>query len=68
MGGSGRHLIHITHQNKQCSICALTADRSKLDETFRYENVFYVPRFFAAAIMGENPQAFGLQMQPLSSY
>jgi hypothetical protein len=57
-----------TDQNKQCSICALTADRSKLDETFRYENVFYVPRFFAAAIIGENPQAFGLQMQPLSSH
>jgi hypothetical protein len=55
-------------QNKQCSICALTADRSKLDETFRYENVFYVPRFFAAAIIGENPQAFGLQMPPLSSH
>jgi hypothetical protein len=54
--------------NKRCSICALTADRSKLDETFRYENVFYVPRFFAAAIIGENPQAFGLQMQPLSSF
>lgn len=57
----------INDQNKRCSICALTADRSKLDETFRYENVFYVPRFFAAAIIGENPQAFGLQMQPLSS-
>ena len=56
----------ITDQTKQCSICALTADRSKLDETFRYENVFYVPRFFAAAIIGENPQAFGLQTQPLS--
>ena len=58
----------INHQNRQCSICALTADRSKLDEQFRYENVFYVPRFFAAAIVGENPQAFGLQSQPLSSY
>ena len=57
----------INDQNKQCSICALTADRSKLDEQFRYENVFYVPRFFAAAIIGENPQAFGLQGQPLSS-
>lgn len=55
-------------QNKQCSICVLSADRSKLDETFRFENVFYVPRFFAAAIIGENPYAFGLQMQPLSSY
>jgi hypothetical protein len=26
-----------------------------------------VPRFFAAAIIGEDPPAFGLQMQPLSS-
>jgi hypothetical protein len=57
----------INDRNRQCSICALTADRSKLDETFRYENVFYVPRFFAAAIIGENPQAFGLQTQALSS-
>jgi len=57
----------INDQNRQCSICALTADRGKLDERFRYENVFYVPRFFAAAIIGENPQAFGLQMKPLSS-
>ena len=55
-------------QNKQCSICALTAGSSKLDETFQSENVFYVPRFFAAAIIGENPQAFGVQMQPLSSH
>lgn len=60
--------ILVNDQNKQCSICALSSDRSKLDETFRFENVFYVPRFFAAAIIGENPQAFGLQMQPLSSY
>jgi hypothetical protein len=58
----------VNDKNKQCSICALTADRSKLDETFRYENVFYVPRFFAAAIIGENPQTFGLQVNPLSSY
>lgn len=60
--------VLLNDQNKQCSICALTADRSKLDETFRSENVFYVPRFFAAAIIGENPQAFGLKMPPLSSH
>jgi len=60
--------VLLNDQNRQCSICALTADRSKLDETFRSENVFYVPRFFAAAIIGENPQAFGLKMQPLSSH
>lgn len=58
----------INEQNKQCSICALTAARGKLDETFQSENVFYVPRFFAAAIIGENPQAFGMQMQPLSAH
>lgn len=60
--------VLLNEQNKRCSICALTADRSKLDETFRFENVFYVPRFFAAAIIGENPQSFGLQSQPLSTY
>jgi membrane-bound lytic murein transglycosylase D len=54
--------------NKQCSICALNADRGKLDDTFRSESAFYVPRFFAAAIIGENPTAFGIQMQPLSTY
>lgn len=58
----------VNDQNKQCSICALAADRGKLDESFRKESVYYVPRFFAAAIIGENPQAFGLQSQPLSSY
>ena len=56
----------INDQNKQCSICALTAQRNKLDANFQRENVYYVPRFFAAAIIGENPTAFGLQGQPLS--
>lgn len=57
----------INDQNKQCSICALTAERNKLDANFQRENVYYVPRFFAAAIIGENPTAFGLQGQPLSA-
>jgi hypothetical protein len=57
----------VNAQTRACSICALTEQRDKLDETFQNENVYYVPRFFAAAIIGENPQAFGLQMQPLSS-
>jgi Transglycosylase SLT domain len=58
----------INEQNKACSICALTAARTRLDETFRKENVHYVPSFFAAAVIGENPQTFGLRLQPLSSY
>ncbi len=58
----------VNEQNKECSICALTAARNQLDATFQNENVYYVPSFFAAAIIGENPQAFGLSLQPLSSY
>ncbi|HEX8138677.1 MAG TPA: transglycosylase SLT domain-containing protein [Pyrinomonadaceae bacterium] len=53
---------------RRCAICALTAARTQLDETFQKESVHYVPGFFAAAIIGENPQAFGLSLRPLSSY
>lgn len=35
-------------------------------EQFQNENIKYVPKFFAAAIIGENPTAFGLEIQPLS--
>lgn len=58
----------VNNRNNSCSICALTAGREKLNETFQTENVHYVPRFFAAAIIGENPTAFGLNQQSLSSY
>jgi hypothetical protein len=56
----------VNEQNRACSICALTEQAGKMDANFQKENVYYVPRFFAAAIIGENPRAFGLQMQPLS--
>jgi soluble lytic murein transglycosylase-like protein len=58
----------VNTENVACSICALTENSDKLDPTFQNENVYYVPSFFAAAIIGENPQAFGLQTQPLSSF
>jgi len=57
----------VNDQNRACSICALTEQKDKLDKTFRSESVYYVPRFFAAAIIGENPEAFGLTTKPLSS-
>jgi hypothetical protein len=60
--------IVLNDKNKRCSICALTADRSKRDEALRSEKIYYVPSFFAAAIIGENPAAFGWQSQPLSSH
>jgi len=58
----------VTAQTRDCSICALTEQAYKLDATFQNENVYYVPRFFAVAIIGENPQSFGLQTSPLSSF
>jgi hypothetical protein len=58
----------VTPRTRQCSICALTEQSYKLDPNFQQENVYYVPSFFATAIIGENPQAFGLQTQPLSSF
>ena len=45
----------------------LLANRDRLDDTFRNENAYYVPRFFAAAIIGENPHTFGLQTPPLTT-
>jgi hypothetical protein len=37
-------------------------------EQFKGENIKYVPKFFATAIIGENPQDFGVGLQPLSTY
>jgi serine/threonine protein kinase len=45
----------------------LFKNRELLGPAFRNEGAGYVPMFFAAAIVGENPQNFGLDMPPLSS-
>jgi serine/threonine protein kinase len=45
----------------------LFRNRDRLDESFRNEGAGYVPMFFAAAIIGENPRNFGLKMEPLST-
>lgn len=55
-------------QNYQRNFWTLFANRHKLDETFRNESVGYVPAFFAAAIIGENPHRFGMQTPPLSTF
>ena len=54
--------------NEERSFWTLVANSDKLDHFFQNENVKYVPKFFAAAIVGENPRAFGLGMDALSSY
>ena len=58
----------LNSENKERSFWTLVANSDKLDHYFQGENIKYVPKFFAAAIVGENPWAFGIQMQPLSTY
>ncbi len=40
----------------------------KSGQQFKGENIRYVPKFFATAIIGENPQDFGASVRPLSTY
>ena len=53
---------------KERSFWTLVANSDKLDHWFQGENIKYVPKFFAAAIVGETPWAFGLEMRKLSTY
>jgi membrane-bound lytic murein transglycosylase D len=54
-------------ENYERNFWMLLANHDALDEDFRKESAGYVPSFFAAAIIGENPAAFGLQTPPLST-
>jgi hypothetical protein len=54
-------------ENYERNFWTLLANKELLDEGFRDESAGYVPSFFAAAIIGENPEAFGLKTPPLSS-
>ncbi len=58
----------INSQNKDRDFWILVKNKSKLDAWFQRENINYPPRFFAAAIIGENPWNFGLKMRQLSTY
>lgn len=54
--------------NKERSFWTLVTNSDKLDKWFQGENIKYVPKYFAAAVVGETPWAFGLKMkQPLST-
>ncbi|MEJ7617386.1 MAG: transglycosylase SLT domain-containing protein, partial [Pyrinomonadaceae bacterium] len=59
----------LNSENKERSFWTLIVNSTKLDHYFQGENIKYVPKFFAAAIVGEHPSAFGLDgMRPLSTY
>lgn len=54
--------------NQERSFWTLVANADSLSKQFQVENIKYVPKFYAAAIIGENPQDFGINLQPLSTY
>lgn len=49
-----------------CSICVLTEKQDSLGKHFQGEGAAYTPGLIAAAIIGEHPQDFGVEMRPLS--
>ena len=53
--------------NFERTFWTLFHNRERLDATFQTEGAGYVPMFFAAAIIGENPRAFGLELEPLTA-
>ncbi len=54
-------------KNMACPICGLTENPKRFDQQFQTEAVKYIPKFLAAAIVGENPTDFGLSTKPLST-
>src|SRR2546429_9940 len=56
-----------TDSHYERNFWTLFANRDQLDDSFRNESAYYIPSFFAAAIIGENPQTFDLQTPPLST-
>ncbi|REJ75597.1 MAG: FHA domain-containing protein [Acidobacteria bacterium] len=69
-GGLGKNLkIALeSNQSQDRSFWTLVANSDKLAVQFQNENIKYVPKFFAAAIIGENPRDFGVDLEPLSLY
>lgn len=46
----------------------LLENKDKMSDQFQSENCKYVTKFFASAIVGENPRVFDVDVEPLSSY
>ncbi len=69
-GGLSKNLTTALESNEGLprDFWSLIANGDKLSKQFQAENFKYVPKFFAAAIIGENPQDFGVNLQPLSTY
>lgn len=51
----------------QKNLWSLMTETGKFSSQLQAENLKYLPKFFAAAIIGENPSDFGLNLSPLST-
>jgi hypothetical protein len=49
-------------------IWSVVVNNKKLSKQIKIENFKFIPKFFAAAVIGENPKDFGLELNPLSTY
>ncbi len=69
-GGLSSNLVKALESNSGLprDFWTLISKGDILSKQFQSENFKYVPKFFAAAIVGEHPQDFGLKLQPLSTY
>jgi hypothetical protein len=57
-----------TSENPERSFWTMVAHEEMLSNQFQRENIKYVPHYFGAAIVGENPRVFGVDLLPISSY
>lgn len=69
-GGLSSNLVKALESNSGLprDFWTLISKGDILSKQFQSENFKYVPKFFAAAIVGENPEYFGLKLQPISTY
>lgn len=69
-GGLSKNLTTALESNEGLprDFWSLISNSEKLSKQFQSENFKYVPKYFAAAIVGENPTDFSLTLQPLSTY
>lgn len=67
-GGLRANIATFRRSNADATISywALLEHSGQLSEQFKVENSRYLPRFIAAAIVGENPSVFGIDVPPLS--
>ncbi len=72
-GGLSANLIKAlnaarTSDNPERSFWTMVVHEEMMSDQFQRENIKYVPHFFGAAIVGENPRVFGVDLAPISSY